>query len=200
MTLILSEDEALKTRLSGMTVSDAKNNARTVSVFFGQPDLEIREQSYPYITIQLTDLVEDTQRAHRGIIDLNYTPDGATATLDGKVRGVEYPIPVDLHYQVATYSRHPYHDRALILELLKNRLNLRFGFLLVETATAISMRRLDLLGYSKRDVAEQDKRLFVNLFSIRVSSEMQVSEMIAAAGVLAVHTTFNTLTQTSFTI
>lgn len=194
MTFILSEDAALKALLTGITVSDAKNPSRPVGVWFGQPDLEIREQSYPYITIQLIDIAEDTSRAHRGIINLPYQPEGYTE----KAReGVEFPIPVDIHYQVTTYSRHPYHDRALMAELLQNRLNVRFGGLHITEDN--TLRRLDLLGYSKRDVAEQDKRLFVNVFSIRVSSEILVSKMEELIPVSHINTTYDYTVQQSIT-
>ncbi len=51
MPFILNEDKALKAALSGITVSDSGNPTRPVGVWFGQPDPEIRFQSYPYITI-----------------------------------------------------------------------------------------------------------------------------------------------------
>jgi hypothetical protein len=35
-----------------------------------------------------------------------------------------------------------------------------------------TVRRLDLLDVSKRDVTEQGKRLFMNAFTVRVSSEI----------------------------
>ena len=53
MPFILNEEEALKSLLSGMTVSDSGNANRPVGVFYGQPDKEIRQQAYPYITIDL---------------------------------------------------------------------------------------------------------------------------------------------------
>jgi hypothetical protein len=34
------------------------------------------------------------------------------------------------------------------------------------------MRRLDMLGFSKRDTTESDKRLFSNVYNIRISAEM----------------------------
>ena len=35
-----------------------------------------------------------------------------------------------------------------------------------------TVRRLDLLDIAKRDITEQGKRLFVNAFTVRVSSEI----------------------------
>ena len=56
MPYIINEDKALKTLVSGITVSDSGNATRPVGVWFGQPDNEIRQQSYPYITIDLVGL------------------------------------------------------------------------------------------------------------------------------------------------
>lgn len=168
MPFILNEDKALKQRLAGITVADSGNPTRPVGVWFGQPDVEIRQQSYPYITIDLVGINEGVERAHRGYVEFNYTPEGAdpTKTYEGW-----YPIPVDLQYQVTTYARQPRHDRQIINELFKsNRLPLRFGLLLIPEDSTV--RRLDVLGFIKRDTTEQDKRLFSNVFNVQISSEL----------------------------
>ena len=46
---------------------------------------------------------------------------------------------------------------------------MRFAVLEPDDGT---VRRLDLLDVSKRDVTEQGKRLFMNAFTVRVSSEI----------------------------
>ena len=53
MTFIISEDEALKTLMQGIVVSDEKNNTRSVQAWFSNPDPELRKQTYPYVTIEL---------------------------------------------------------------------------------------------------------------------------------------------------
>ena len=80
MPFLLNEDAALKTLLTGITVADSGNDARPVGVFYGQPDKEIRQQSYPYITIDLVSVTEDVNRAHRGYVPLTYTPEGVNTT------------------------------------------------------------------------------------------------------------------------
>lgn len=168
MPFILNEDKALKQRLAGITVSDSGNPTRPVGVWFGQPDVEIRQQSYPYITIDLVGINEGVERAHRGYVEFNYTPEGADPT---KKYESWYPIPVDLQYQVTTYARQPRHDRQIINELFKSdRLPLRFGLLLIPEDSTV--RRLDVLGFIKRDTTEQDKRLFSNVFNVQISSEL----------------------------
>ena len=71
MTFLISEDEALRNLLKDMTVTDQKSASengptRKVGVWFGQPDQEVRQQSYPYITIDMIDISEDFARAMRG--------------------------------------------------------------------------------------------------------------------------------------
>jgi len=170
MPFILNEEAALKTLLSGMTVADAGNSARPVAVFYGQPDKEMRSQSYPYITIDLVGVSEEVDRTHRGSLtiptDSMYTPEGAT---EGQI--TSFPIPVQLNYQVSTWARQPRHDRQIIAQLFSyGRLPLRFGQLPIPQDG--TNRRLDVLGFSKRDTTEGDKRLFSNVYNIRISAEL----------------------------
>jgi len=175
MPFLLSEDKALKTLLkSRVAVTDSKNNLRTVGVWFGQPDVEIRDQSYPYMTIELSDISHAKDRQHSGVTELNYIPEakdlnGNILTASAK-RWTESPTPVNLDYQIVSYCRQPLHDRQILSTVLTDLLPFRFGMLEIpEDNTA---RRIELLGYAKRDTTEQGKRLFVNVFSIRVNAEL----------------------------
>lgn len=181
MTFLLSEDEALRNLLKDMVVTDQKaastqETTRKVGVWFGQPDQEIRAQSYPYITIDMIDIAEDFARAHRGRVKPAYMTDPTTGP-DGESQydsetqdwEINFPIPVNIDYQVTTYSRQPRHDREILAQLLYKKLPLRFATLETDDNT---VRRLDVLDISKRDVTEQAKRLFVNAITVRVSSEI----------------------------
>ena len=199
---ILGEDLALRRLLSGVTVSDQKsisdNQQRQVGVFYGQPDQELRAQSYPYMTIDLVDIERDPMREMRGTTNADYLKpihfgvDGATNMI------TDLPIPVNLIYQITTYARNPRHDRQILSTLLSTKL-IRFGVLEVfekdvvdsvantETVTS-TMRRLDLLSVAKSDNnSEQAKRLYRNVFTVRVSSEMLQSALRALYSVLEVH-------------
>jgi hypothetical protein len=186
MTFLISEDEALRNLLLGMVVTDQKAAAgadtnRSVKVYFGQPDQEIRSQSYPYIVIDMIDIAEDTQRAMRGLVKPSYLPDPETmpilnegdtpAPYDSEINDwqIHWPIPVNIDYQVTTYARQPRHDRQILSQILYTKIPMRFAVLEPDDGT---VRRLDLLDISKRDVTEQGKRLFVNAFTVRVSSEI----------------------------
>ena len=155
---------------------------RKVGVWFGQPDQEIRSQSYPYITIDMIDIAEAFDRAHRGQVSPTYYEDPATiatgvnwnSTLHDK--DMDFPIPVNIDYQITTYARQPRHDRQILAELLYTKIPLRFAVLNVGPDTQYgTARRLDVLDISKRDITEQGKRLFVNAITVRVSSEIAPS-------------------------
>jgi len=190
MPFIINEDEALKTLLQGITVSDAGNPARPVGVYYGQPDKDIRQQVYPYITLDLVGVREDTERAHRGMVNLTYTPEGYTPNLnedDSINQPIEFPIPVDLIYQVSTWSRQPRHDRQIMSKLFApGRLPFRFGQLPVPQDG--TNRRLDMLGFSKRDTTEGGKRLFSNVYNIRISAELFTQQLVDVYQVLDVNT------------
>jgi hypothetical protein len=175
--LFLSEDAALKELLKGIVVTDQRANAegetRPVKVWFGMPDQELRDQTYPYITIDMIDVAEDRARATRGFLDGTHDsaylrPANATDGLK-----IDTPIPINIDYQITTYARNPRHDRQILSDLLFTRLPLRFGALLPADDT---VRRLDVLDVAKRDTVEQAKRLFINAITVRVSSEMPLTQ------------------------
>ena len=192
MSFLLAEDEALRDLLLGMTVTDQKQDAsRNVGVWFGQPDQELREQKYPYITIDMIDIAEDFTRAMRGKVKPAYIQNPPTmvqgvqgtqgvqfvqqVTYNGTVHNweIDYPVPVNIDYQITTYSRQPRHDRQILAQLLYTKIPLRFAVLLTGPNTVYGThRRLDVLDISKRDVSENGKRLFVNAITVRISSEI----------------------------
>jgi hypothetical protein len=179
MTFMLTEDKALRVLLQNLSVSDQKsensNTVRPVGVWFGQPDQEIANQNYPYITIDMIDVQKDSMREMRGKVNASYLEEEARLKAgiadDAEIDAWEMdtPIPVNLDYQITTYSRHPRQDRELLAKVLYDRLPFRFGTLNCEDNT---VRRLDVLDVAKRDVTEQAKRLFVNAITVRISSEI----------------------------
>ena len=179
MTFLISEDEALHDMLKGMTVSDDKESARPVGVWFGQPDAELRQQLFPYVTIEMINITEAKERTMvAGATKPWYMEPGAEITEGYDDWSIPMPIPVNLDYQITAFSRQPRHDRQILGQIVGKRLPLRFGSLLckeVETSEGHwdgTMRRLDVLGMSKRDTVEGGKRMFMNIFTVRVSSEI----------------------------
>lgn len=183
MTFIIAEDEALRNMLVGMTVSDSKSPTRPVGVWFGQPDPEIRAQAFPFLTIDLIDISEARERVMAGRTDpWYYEPEDLQ---EDEGWDMFLPTPINLDYQITTFARQPRHDRQILAQLLGDRLPLRFGSLPVVqfstqetidgeevTVGQATMRRLDVLNVLKRDITESGKRMFMNVFTVRVSSEI----------------------------
>ena len=180
---VIAEDLALKTMLQGLTVGDEKNSARAVKVWFGYPDVEVRAQEFPFITIDLIDIVPANDRQTSGrLYDGDYR--GTIAPVGRKTYSYEIPVAYDIVYQVTSYSRHPRHDRAIIFQLL-NKFPSKFGVIEVpnELGTESSRRSMFLDGYVKRDAVDGEtgnRRLLRNVFTIRIVSEMTPAVAIAA--------------------
>lgn len=190
MTFLLSEDKAMRLNLQGMVVHDQRATGdeapRQVAVFFGQPDQELRAQSYPYITIDMIDINRDLTREMRGVVNQNVLNTGYLSPAEVPEGGgweITLPIPVNIDYQITTYARQPRHDRELLAQLLYERLPLRFGQLSLDDNT---VRRLEVMDYSKRDITEQAKRLFVNAVTVRVTSEVSQGTLYTLTQVQAV--------------
>jgi len=176
---------------------------RKVGVWFGQPDQEIRAQSYPYITIDMIDISEDFSRAMRGRVKPAYLTNpsviGTNTAWDTDEHNwdINYPIPVNIDYQITSFSRQPRHDRQILAQLLYSKIPLRFAVLDTGPNTVFgTTRRLDVLDISKRDITEQGKRLFVNAITVRVSSEIAAETFNKMYKVLQLNVTGTTGSQT----
>lgn len=187
MSFILSEDLALKTLLTGITVTDEKNANRAVGVWFSNPDVESRTQSYPYITIELIDFNWASYRQQSGMFSDNDLQ--GTIAPDG-VKEYVYEIPTtwDLTYQITTYARHPRHDRAILAHLLNKVFIAKRGYLPVpnDLGTETSYRHLVLEEFIKRDTIEDNRRLYRSVFTITVTSEGTVATALETRAVSSV--------------
>jgi len=159
MSFIIAEDQALKTLMQGITVSDEKNNTRSVQAWFSNPDPELRNQSYPYVTIELIGVEWANYRQASGFF------------IDNDRQGTVSPSSGEVFE--SSYSRHPRHDRAIISHLLNNDFVANRGFLPVpnELGTQTSYRHIILQDFAKRDTVEDGRRLFRNVFTVLVTSE-----------------------------
>jgi hypothetical protein len=130
----------------------------------------------------MIDIQRDPTREMRGKTSSSYL---APADLpEGQSFEVDIPIPVNIDYQVTVFSRHPRHDRELLTQINFQKLPQRFGMLQLDDGT---VRRLDVMGISKRDATEQAKRLFINAITVRVSSEVSQGIMRTLYKVQEVH-------------
>jgi hypothetical protein len=184
---VFAEDKALKTHLQGITVDDLKSTPRPVKVWFGYPDVELRQQEYPYMVIDLFDVQPANERQQGGIWYDNTYRGTATANAS-TVYSYYAPVVYDLYYQVSTFARNPRHDRSIILSMLNQKIPGKFGHLIVPQANGQGFvaRHMFLEGFVKRDSVEDGRRLFRNVFSIRVVSEM--TPLVAAPATPLVET------------
>lgn len=186
---IVAEDLALKTLCQGMTVGDDAANPRQVKVWFGYPDVEVRDQTFPFITIDLIDIVPANNRQHSGVqYDSDYN--GTIPPAPDTYYSYTIPVAYDLIYQVTSYARHPRHDRALMYQLL-NKFPSKYGKLAVpnQLGTETAYRSMFLDGFVKRDAVDSEtgnRRLLRNTLTVRVISEM--SPAVAAEAIPAVET------------
>jgi hypothetical protein len=67
---------------------------------------------------------------------------------------------------------------------LSERLPIRTGILELDDGT---VRRLDVLDVAKRDLTENQKRTFINSFTVRVSSEVVQGALVELYKVLSVN-------------
>lgn len=172
---ILAEDNAIKELCKGIVVSDTASNSRPVKVWFGYPDVEIRDQAFPFITVDLIDIIPANNRQHSGVI---YDSDnaGTIEPIPDTYYSYDIPVAYDLVYQITSYSRHPRHDRTIMYELL-NKFPSKYGKLAVpnQLETETGYRSMFLDGFVKRDTADSEtgnRRLLRNTLTVRVISEM----------------------------
>jgi hypothetical protein len=183
---LIAEDEAIKTYLQGMTVTDEKSESATgntgvskvrpIKVWFGYPDVEIATQTYPFITIDLVDIVPANDRQTSGrLSDSDYR--GTIASVPGQSYEYDIPVAYDLVYQLTTHARHPRHDRSILFQMW-NKFPSKFGKLAVsnQLGTEAAVRSMFVDGFVKRDTFNSEdggnRRLLRNVFTVRVVSEM----------------------------
>jgi hypothetical protein len=171
MPWLLSEDAALKVKLSGLTVQGAAlPNPIPVVVRFTVPEDEYSDITYPLITITQADIQRDPERESRGFTQLQSLPEGFDPS---QTWYADMPIPHNIDYQIDLYTRLVEHRTPLLRTLCGfNYLPERFGYLAVPQDSTV--RRLDVLGgpdlSSGRD--SDGKRLFTATWRIRVSTEL----------------------------
>ena len=194
---IVAEDLALKTHLAGLVVADEKSSSRQVKVWFGYPDVEVRDQAFPFVTIDLIDIVPANDRQHQGVyIDNDYR--GTIAPVNGILYSYDAPIAYDLIYQVTSYTRHPRHDRAVMYQLM-NKFPSKYGKLAVpnELGTQTGYRSMFLDGFVKRDAVDGEtgnRRLLRNVWTLRVISEMTPAVASAVSAKIVQTVEINTTT------
>lgn len=188
---LLDEDNALKAHLKGMIVND-DGGERRVGVWFRLPEPEERTREFPYITIDLVDIERAAEREHRGRIKMSYVPANVAASPVGSDNKTEFPIPVELVYEITTHTRKAWHDRQLQSLMLTDKLPFRYGMLEVATGVddTVTMRRLDFVDVISNDGTDENgKRIFRKVYTVTVSSELFPDTIAAVQRVTTVQPT-----------
>jgi hypothetical protein len=184
---IIAEDDALKAHLQGMVVADESNRNRQVKAWFGYPDVEVRQLTFPFVTIDLIDISPANERQTSGrLADGNYL--GTAVPVQNHYYTYDVPVAYDLVYQITTYARNPRHDRAIMFQML-DKFPSKYGYLVVpeQVGSNTTSRSMFLDGFAKRDAVEGEtgnRRLLRNIYTVRVISQM----LPAAAQAIAVQT------------
>lgn len=175
---VLDEDQALKTKLSGFTVTNYADGATIpVAVYFRFPDAEEVTRTYPHIAIDLVTINFAAERAHRNYeYILPYSLEQATPPSGSFLVGDDFPLPWDLVYQLAVYSRNPVHDRQLLL-MMYQMFPEEYGSLDMSSIDG-TVRRADFVSVVRRDTVDRDnKRLYRNIYTISISSEFFLNQI-----------------------
>lgn len=177
---VLDEDAALKQKLSGYTVTNyADGKQLPIQVYYRLPDAEEVTRTFPHIAIDLVEINFDPTRAHRAMLfRMNYDLEQATPQTGSILEAYDYPLPWSLHYQLAAYSRNPRHDRQLAM-MLYQMFPEQYGSLDMASFDG-TVRRADLVDVVRRDTVDQNqKRLYRNIFTVAVSSEFLLGDVVA---------------------
>lgn len=204
---LLAEDEALKNRFSGLTVSDDRNSSREVQVFFRYPEGET-ERLYPFITIELIDIVHARNRQHSVVDQYGYHEGDDWADSPSAVQyypskglinvpdALEYMktseyVPVDIMYQVSTFTRSALHDRQLVEKMLTEVVSFRYNSIYIPADN--TSRRLDLLDWTTADLLDPEagykKRIFRKVYTLQMTAELPTSDFIGIKQATAINTT-----------
>lgn len=178
MPFIFDEDLALKEKLSGFSVKNyTDGRSISIPVYFRFPDAEERTRTFPHIAIDLVEINFDRERAHRAIGYIQKTDLETATPLEGFVlSGDDMPLPWSLVYQLAAYSRQPWHDRQLT-SMLYMMFPEEFGFLDMSNFDS-TIRRADLQSIVRRDTVDSsNKRLYRNIFTIAISAEFYIYQI-----------------------
>ena len=214
---LLAEDEAIKKALNNLHVYDDRDVARPVQVFFRYPEGET-ERTYPFITIEMIDLVHARNRQHSETELVYFNTAGGASAPAGwqnrpnavtywpsessdlsnftnknnfKVLHTNEFIPVDLVYQISTFSRTALHDRQLTSTILRKIFPFRKSSINIEADG--TNRRLELLDWTTADLLDPEagyrKRIFRKIYTLQMTAELPTSQFDGVKQVTQIDTT-----------
>lgn len=196
---IFNEDRAIKDKFSNLVVQDvnAPDFGRPVQVIWLDADVELVNLTYPCIVICNTGISYDPERAASGWFQLPYTPENFTTwatdsdlDVDDSPYWAFTPIPYNIDYQIEILTRNNKHATFLAAVLSgPDFLSVRHGYLAIPEDGTV--RRMDLMsGPERQNTHDPDgKRVFHNIYTVRVSTELLPVEIDTYSKVQTVNTT-----------
>jgi len=199
---LLAEDEALKAKLSSLTVPDPSHEGgdRRVQVWYGMPSTE-REAIFPFITIDLIDVVFAAERAHSlETVAVDWWPSTAPTFaeyaemigISGLDPAAPYAStilfqPYDLYYQVSTHCRYARQDRRLTAQLISYQYLPLNNLGTLHVPADDTQRWLDNMGQTRADYLDPEgKPVWRKVYTLKVSAHMPVTDPEAYLRVLQV--------------
>jgi hypothetical protein len=198
MPWLRNEDAALKKKMQGLVVFDANGptSGRPVPVRYRLPQDELANLSYPIIIIEHAGMYPDSDREHRGYIQLPYAPEGFTPWYSGPDNAVvanspyyaEFPMPWRLNYQITLYGRFMVEHIMPIRAALAAERYLHPKFAYLEIPQDGTVRSMFLSGGPEDGYGtdEDGKRLLKVTYLISVFTELaeNVQSMASYGGTL----------------
>jgi len=219
---ILAEDEAIKARFSSLYVIDDRNAHRPVKVFFRYPEGET-EREYPFITIELIDVLHATDRQYSDS-PIYFDTTHSNRFADHPAFATYWPseasvvsasnsysasahfmvadpfIPVDLLYQVSIYCRSALHDRQLTSVLLSKVVPFRYNSITIPADNTV--RRFDMLDWTNADLLDTEsgyrKRIFRKVLTLKMSAEITGQELVQLAATKPVTSISSTISHQTY--
>jgi hypothetical protein len=195
----IDEDYALREKLQGFTIPNYASGPSGTEksfippVFFGSPDPEERQRTYPHIQVNLIDIQYAEDRAHRAAeFILNYDLETATPNSGFDLVADDFPTPWSLIYQITAYSRNPWHDRMFAM-MFYQMFPQQYGSLNMANFDG-TLRRADLVDVVQRDAIDNKKRLYRKIVTVAISSEFFLSEVIQVQQAISTSITFTQYT------
>lgn len=191
MTFILEEENALQQYLLGMTVGDENSPTRPVDVGWTLKDIEGNDRKFPFIILDMVDIVPALYRKHNGLYSEKGTTVGETTPTGVRKFVRKMPEPYDLIYQITSRSRHPRHDRMIINSMFQ-KFPSNWGIIpILPTATVPDQegncRPAFLSEFIKADIIDDaGKKMFRNIWTITIPSELDPVVASAAKTVTSV--------------
>jgi hypothetical protein len=208
---LLAEDEAMKAKLSTLTVPSPKEESgqKKVKVWYGMPSGE-RERTFPFITIDLLDITFTADRAHDlGVVAVDWWPSSAVTYQEhndrvtpGTTLDAEAPYaittrfqPYDIFYQVSTHCRTAVQDRYLTARLLDTAYFPLSNLGTLHVPADGTQRWADNEGWARADYLDQDeKAVWRKAYTIKISAHMAPTDPLAYQRVLQVATEISGMT------